>query len=272
MKLLAIETTGVSGSVALSVDGVIVKSLTLDTERRSAQTLAPAISDILGEVGWNSKSIEAVALAIGPGSFTGLRVGVATAQLFAWAVNAKVLAIDTLDVIAAQLHHSPSVERDRVVSIGLDAQRGDVAVREYWLGQDAPWRITRAYRIESCAAWLDLSRAFPYSSVSRSEFAAASVPELLRDESVLTRLFAASKSESLFCGDTLQRAKQKGLATEAHLLAAPEFQHASAEGVSLAAWRRIEKGDFDDYAQLLPVYTRLASAEEKRIANLAKNR
>ena len=75
--------------------------LALDPARRSARTLAPGIRHLLADAGWTPRDVALVAVSIGPGSFTGLRLGVMTAKAFAYAVGAPVLGIGTLEVIAA---------------------------------------------------------------------------------------------------------------------------------------------------------------------------
>src|SRR5262249_5544477 len=103
--------------------GRILAAHDLDTRLRSAQTLAPAIVLLLEKVGWRPSHIELVAVATGPGSFTGLRVGVATAKLFAYAVGAEVLGVNTLEVIAAQ--YSAAADGAELWAV-LDAQRNQV--------------------------------------------------------------------------------------------------------------------------------------------------
>jgi tRNA threonylcarbamoyladenosine biosynthesis protein TsaB len=139
MKLLALETSGTAGSVAVLSDGNLLAQSSLAPGSGSAQSLAPAIASILQTVGWRPTDVRLVAVTQGPGSFTGLRVGVTTAKAFAYAVGAEVLGIDTLAVIA---HQAPGeVQR---VSVAIDAQRGDVVTAVYvrdasgWLAPQAP--------------------------------------------------------------------------------------------------------------------------------------
>src|SRR5688572_22548430 len=101
-RLLAIETTTFTGSIALLDEDRIVAEARLPDELRSAQSLAPAIQTLLSHAGWPVNSLNLIAVAQGPGSFTGLRVGVTTAKTLAYALEAEVLGVDTLDVVAAQ--------------------------------------------------------------------------------------------------------------------------------------------------------------------------
>lgn len=122
MRILAIETSGTAGSLAALEDGNVLAEFMLDSAVRSAQSLAPGLSEALSRVGWKPRQVDLMAVAIGPGSFTGLRVGVTTAKTFAYAVGGECLGIDTLEAIAEQ----PSIVADRLISPAIDAQRGDV--------------------------------------------------------------------------------------------------------------------------------------------------
>lgn len=102
MKTLALETSGFTGSVAAMEHDRVVKELPLPTTSRSAQSLAPAIDAILRELSWRPSDLNLIAVATGPGSFTGLRVGVVTAKTLAYAIGADIVAVNTLEVIAAQ--------------------------------------------------------------------------------------------------------------------------------------------------------------------------
>src|SRR5690606_34842805 len=91
-----------AGSVALLDDGKLIDARRLPDRPRSAATLAPALDELFQSTGIAPARIGAVAVATGPGSFTGLRVGVATAKMLAYAVGAKIVGVDTLEVIAQQ--------------------------------------------------------------------------------------------------------------------------------------------------------------------------
>lgn len=123
MRILAIETTDIAGSIAALDMGRILTAHDLDPRLRSAQTLAPAIVTLLEKAGWRPGDVELVAVATGPGSFTGLRVGVATAKLFAYAVGAEVLGVNSLEVVAAQ--QTAAAEGAALWAV-LDAQRNQV--------------------------------------------------------------------------------------------------------------------------------------------------
>ena len=132
-RILALETSELTGSVAAAADGKVLAELQLDPQQRSAQSLAPAIRSLLLQVGWQPRDIQLVAVTTGPGSFTGLRVGVATAKVFAYAAGAEVLGIGALEAIAAA-----APEGVPAVSAAVDAQRGDVVAQRF-RRQSALW-------------------------------------------------------------------------------------------------------------------------------------
>lgn len=148
MKILALETSGLSGSVAVADDQRILYETDLPDGQRSARGLAPAMKLALGQVGWKPSAVELIAVTCGPGSFTGLRVGVVTAKAFAYATGCRVVGLDTLEVLAEQV----AAPGDDLLAV-LDAQRGEFfaarwkvdAVREFQLVE--PARILTADQV-----------------------------------------------------------------------------------------------------------------------------
>ncbi|MBL9123147.1 MAG: tRNA (adenosine(37)-N6)-threonylcarbamoyltransferase complex dimerization subunit type 1 TsaB [Planctomycetaceae bacterium] len=126
MRQLALETSGVTGSVALLVEGELIAEVSLPAGQRSGRSLAPAIDELLRRASWAPRDLALVSVTVGPGSFTGLRIGVTTAKAFAYAVGAEVLGVDTLDVIAEQ---APPGEVP--LEVVLSAERGQLFARRY---------------------------------------------------------------------------------------------------------------------------------------------
>lgn len=127
MRILAVDTSGFEGSVALSDDRTVVAERQLSAEgRRHAQTLVSEVDALLKEQSLQPSDIDAVAVSIGPGSFTGLRVGVVFAKTFAWANDARLVAVDTLQAVAQQIG-----EEHETVTVISDAQRREVFLNEY---------------------------------------------------------------------------------------------------------------------------------------------
>ena len=85
MRLLALETSGMSGSVATLASGGKPQVVRLPATERSARGLAPAVREAVRLAGWKPTEVGVVAVTVGPGSFTGLRIGVTTAKTLAYA-------------------------------------------------------------------------------------------------------------------------------------------------------------------------------------------
>lgn len=120
VNLLALETSGIQGSIAALVDDTLVSEIELPDDCRSARSLAPTVRHLLEKVNWTPRQIDLIAVTLGPGSFTGLRVGVTTAKTLAYAINAKTIGVNTLDVIARQ---APAVSDNGDLHVVMDAQR-----------------------------------------------------------------------------------------------------------------------------------------------------
>ncbi|MCH7726613.1 MAG: tRNA (adenosine(37)-N6)-threonylcarbamoyltransferase complex dimerization subunit type 1 TsaB [Planctomycetes bacterium] len=118
MRILALETSVREASIALCDHDVLRTEAALPSGLGTAQTLAPTIADQLDLLGWSPKDINLIAVSTGPGSFTGLRVGITTAKTMAYALGADVLGLNTLEVIAAQV--PPTASKIWAV---MDAQR-----------------------------------------------------------------------------------------------------------------------------------------------------
>jgi tRNA threonylcarbamoyladenosine biosynthesis protein TsaB len=127
----------------------LLRQLELNPQQRSAQSLAPAIRRLVAETGWTPAQVQLVAVAIGPGSFTGLRVGVTTAKVFADAVGADILGVDTLEAVATAA--PPQIH---AVSAAIDAQRGDVVAAWFHRGPDGWFVPTEPARLLAAEEWL----------------------------------------------------------------------------------------------------------------------
>lgn len=98
--ILHIETATAVCSVALARDGVLILEKTLEEQREHARLLTVAIDDLMEAAGYIYKDIEAVSVSKGPGSYTGLRIGVATAKGLCFALDIPLLAVGTLQSMA----------------------------------------------------------------------------------------------------------------------------------------------------------------------------
>jgi tRNA threonylcarbamoyladenosine biosynthesis protein TsaB len=156
-RILAIETSGRHGSVAalLAVDAEsrLVRQVILAEDQRTAQTLAPAIKQLLAASQWMPESVDLVAVTVGPGSFTGLRIGVTTAKAFTYAAGCEVIGVNTLDVIAAQA--PPSHTPLWAVS---DAQRQELFAACYSRDENGALQTHRVATIIPQDMWLSSLR------------------------------------------------------------------------------------------------------------------
>jgi tRNA threonylcarbamoyladenosine biosynthesis protein TsaB len=126
MRILALETTSFSGSLALLEAGQLLYETRLPVAQSSAQSLASEIELALRAINWPVATLQLIAVTVGPGSFTGLRVGITTAKTLAYALSAEILGVDTLDVLAQQVEVSAS----RIHCV-LDAQRNELFAATY---------------------------------------------------------------------------------------------------------------------------------------------
>jgi len=149
MRVLAIETTERVGSLAAMCDRNLLAQLDLSRQQRTAQSLAPGLRTLLKEVGWQPGDVELVAVTIGPGSFTGLRVGLTTAKTFAYAVGAEILGVDTLQTVAAGAPGDINA-----LSVAVDAQRGEVVAGSFQRGQDGWFAPTGKAQLIDADKWL----------------------------------------------------------------------------------------------------------------------
>ncbi len=99
MVILGMDTTGNTLSVALSQDEKILGELNIHGTKKHSETLLPAVDALLGHTERDIADVDMIAVSVGPGSFTGIRIGVATAKGLAHALQKKVAQIDTLEAL-----------------------------------------------------------------------------------------------------------------------------------------------------------------------------
>jgi tRNA threonylcarbamoyladenosine biosynthesis protein TsaB len=123
-RILAIETSGRSGSVAIGDESGLMATAELPGQMQHAAELIPTIARLLDEQEWARDSVTDVFVSIGPGSFTGLRIGVSVARTLAWSIGAKIVAVPTVDALALNaLDADPAPEH---VAVVLDAKRKQI--------------------------------------------------------------------------------------------------------------------------------------------------
>ena len=137
MRVLAVETSTLSGGAALLDGERVVGEYTLDVRVTHSERLMAAIDQLLSDAGWTARELEGIAVTVGPGSFTGLRVGLSTVKGLALALAIPVAAVPTLDAMAAMLPYAALP-----VCPVLDARKREVYASLYrWdgLGMRRQW-------------------------------------------------------------------------------------------------------------------------------------
>ena len=135
--ILAIETSSRIGSVALGTEHNLISEKTFSAPLRHSTELFPAVQDLLKQVGAGPEDIDQVYVSLGPGSFTGLRISASLAKAMHLATGVKIVTVDTLDVIAANVLRSP-LTRPACIATVLDAKRNQFFMAGYRLTGAVP--------------------------------------------------------------------------------------------------------------------------------------
>ncbi|HYS17822.1 MAG TPA: tRNA (adenosine(37)-N6)-threonylcarbamoyltransferase complex dimerization subunit type 1 TsaB [Candidatus Binatia bacterium] len=149
MRVLAVETSTLSGGAALLDGELVVGEYSLDVRVTHSERLMAAIDRLLSDASWTVADLEGLAVAVGPGSFTGLRVGLSTVKGLALALSIPVAAVPTLDAMAAMLPFAalpvcPVLDaRKREVYTSLYRWDGDGMRREWEYLAIAPDDLSR---------------------------------------------------------------------------------------------------------------------------------
>lgn len=236
--ILAIDTSGMCGTVAIRRDGQLLDERELEqSRRRHAQTLISEIQDLLAAHEIKSTDVDVVAVSHGPGSFTGLRVGIVFAKSFAFATGCRIVAVDTLEAVSAAVT-GDEWQSVNSLSIISDAQREQLFVEEFQRTNEGAWNSTGPIHIVDFDDWVT-----DVTNRADGSFAVGG-PGLSKLAGQLP--------------DTLRRMPD-------------EQWNPRAAQVAMLAERRALSEEFADPFELEPFYLRKSSAEEKRDAKLASN-
>ena len=138
MKILALETSAKAVSAAVTEDGKVLCSGYQDTGLTHSRTLMPIVEDMLKNTGLTVRDCDAIAVAVGPGSFTGIRIGVAAAKGLAFAAEKPAVAVSTLEAMARNVAHM-----EGLIICAMDARRSQVYNALFRSsGTGAPERLT----------------------------------------------------------------------------------------------------------------------------------
>ena len=232
MKILALETSAKSVSCAVVESGAPLASAYQCTGLTHSRTLLPMVDAMLKNAELTLDEIDAIAIAAGPGSFTGLRIGIAAVKGLAWAADKPCIGVSTLEAMAENVSHI-----DGLIVGAMDARRSQVynAVFEAKDGG----ALTRL-----CA-----DRAIALEELASELSGEARRITVLGDGGALCQRYLAERGVS--CS-----------------LAPAALLYQNAAGVGLAAERAYARGEAVSAQELLPVYLRPAQAERLREAKL----
>ena len=121
MKILAIDTSGQVASVALMEDKKLIAEFSMNYKMTHSQTIMPMVDEVMKMVEMNMGEIDYIACASGPGSFTGLRIGAATAKGLAHGLNKPIVPVPTLEALAYNIF-----DTEKIICPIMDARRNQV--------------------------------------------------------------------------------------------------------------------------------------------------
>lgn len=229
MRLLAFETSAKAASAAIVEDGHLLAECYHNTPVTHSQTLLPMAEFLLKQCGMTAAEVDAVAVAKGPGSFTGVRIGVAAAKGFAFGREIPCVGVSTLEAMA----WSFGAESGLICPV-MDARRSQV--------------YNALFRMD-CGKCTRIR-----------EDRAISLPDFREDLQNFSEPIFLVGDGSVLCYNTL-------LETLPNLVLPPEHRmHQRAVGVALAAEQALSAGESGDGAALVPNYLRLSQAERERLA------
>ena len=231
MLILAFETSAKAASVALHDGKKLLGESYQNTGLTHSQTLLVMAEDLLRQCGLSPKDVTAVAVAEGPGSFTGVRIGVAAAKGFAWGAELNCYGVPTLEAMAKNL----GIHQGYVCA-AMDARRSQVYNALFYV---------------NCGK---LTRICPDRAIS--------LRDLGEDVKNLQEPIFLVGDGSVLCYNSL-------LEEVPNLVLAPEHrQHQRAAGVALAAAEKIAAGEVGDGNTLTPNYLRLSQAEREKLERM----
>ncbi len=224
MLILALETSSMVSSVAIASEQKLIAELTVQTRLTHSETLMPHIEQVLHLAGIQKEQLEGIAVSIGPGSFTGLRIGLAAAKGMAYALQLPIVGCSTLEALA---WHCP-IEGIYAGSL-VDAQKGN-AYAGFYYWQDGLLREKAPVRI------LSLKDALSYAG------------EL--DHPVM------------LLGDIVQKKIAGHMELPAHVQTAPaHICMPRAANIAMLGIAKLQRGEVGNVMDMEPVYLRRSEAE-----------
>jgi tRNA threonylcarbamoyladenosine biosynthesis protein TsaB len=226
MRILAIDTSTRVGSIAV-VEGPLLKAQNiLNIRATHNQRLLPGIDRILTDGGWSLDDLDGFAVSLGPGSFTGLRIGLSIVKGLAWATGKPLAGVPSLDALAANVSLVPH----KICPI-LDARKGEIYTAFYRQGDEGiPQKLSS------------------YMAIKPEDLVA-----LISETTVLLG------DGLLSYGDYLKSELGNRL-----VLAPPHLSVIHASAIAWLGWHRLRSGQFEDVSSCTPLYVRPSEAELHR--------
>lgn len=242
MKILALDSSGLVASAALTEDNVLIAEFTMNHKQTHSQTLLPMVEGLCRMAQQELSGIDAIAVAAGPGSFTGLRIGSATAKGIGFALQKPIVPVPTVDALAYGLYGCA-----QLVCPILDARRGQVYTGIYAFRRTEPSpgeeALQRSYEMETL-----------YDQM------AVSIEELAETLNGLGR-------ETVFLGDGVPvfAERLKELLRVPFSFAPAHLNRQRAAAVAALGSVLFARGRTETAQQHSPVYLRLPQAERERL-------
>ncbi len=231
MKILALETSAVTASAAVTEDDRLLAQSFQNSGLTHSATLMPMVSDLLKNTGLALQDMDVIAVAAGPGSFTGVRIGVAAAKGLAWPEDKPCAPCSTLESMAWQCAHVGGE-----ICAAMDARRNQVYCARFRAEGGALTRLTE-------------DRAMGLDELVAEVRAAAAPQALVGDGAHLVR--AALEGQGLPCA-----------------LMPPHLLYQTAWGVARCALELARGGGLISAAAMAPSYHRLSQAERERLERM----
>ena len=221
MKVLGIDTSSAVGSIGIIENESVIAEYSLNVVASHSVRLMPAIDDVLKRAGLKIQDIDGFAVTIGPGSFTGLRIGVGTVKSFSYALKKPIVGVITLDALAYNLKFA-----DKLICPILDARKQEVYSAIYRGGLKLVRQTDYlCAKIESILAHLTEPTIFVGDGVNRYREV---IVENLKEHAII---------------------------------AEPPFRFCRGAVVALLGYERLANGESDDYFSITPFYIRKPEAE-----------
>ncbi len=238
------ETSDRYGSVAISKGTTPLSVITVSSTETHSRRLIPAIEWVVQRTGVELQELDCIAVSLGPGSFTGIRIGLATAKGLALSLGIPLSGVPTIDAIAARIPPVPGV----LLCPVIDARRGRFYTSCYTADRDGCWQ-----------------RILPFHISTPAE-----LHSLMLDRGLLTKTHKnnlhALRPLVMFTGSavaTCANEIEEVFSTNLPLFAPEHLWHPEAMAVAAISKRYMETGD--SHNDLQPIYVRPSQAEEKKL-------